>query len=46
MKSKLEHTVNYIQFVYSILDAAKQNEEPWDRPPNQQEEAYLGLPIY
>ena len=28
-----------------ILNAAKKNEEPKDRPPTQQEEAYLRLPI-
>ena len=46
MESKLEGTVNYLQFVDCTLDAAKQKEEPQDRPPNQQEEAYIGLPIY
>ena len=45
MESKLECTINYLQFVDGTLDAAKQNEEPQDRPPQQQEEAYLGLPI-
>ena len=40
MESKLEGTVNYQQFVDCTLDAAKQNEEPQDRPQNQQEEAY------
>ena len=45
MESKLEGTVNYLQFIDSTLDAAKQTEEPQDRPPKQQEEAYLGLPI-
>ena len=33
MESKLEGTVNYLQFVYCTLDAAKQNEELQDRPP-------------
>ena len=45
MECKLECTVNYLQFVDSTLDAAKQNEEPQDRPAQEQEEAYLGLPI-
>ena len=45
-ESKLENTVTYLQFVDSTLDAAKQNEEPQDRPLKQQEEAYLGLPTY
>ena len=46
MENKLEGTVNYLQFINCNLDAAKQNEEPYDRPPKQQEEAYLGRPIY
>ena len=46
MESKLEGTVTYLQFVGCTLDAAKQNEEPQDRPPKQKKEAYLGLPIY
>ena len=46
MESKREDTVKYLQFVESTLDAAKQTEEPQNRPPKQQEEAYLGLPIY
>ena len=46
MESKLEDTVNYLQFVDCSLDAAKENEEPQDRPLKQQEEAYLGLPTY
>ena len=33
MKNKLEGTVKYLQFVVCILDAAKQNEELQDRPP-------------
>ena len=45
MENKLKSIVNYLQFVDCILDAAKQNEEPQDRPPKQQEDAYLGLPI-
>ena len=46
MESKLRGTVNYLQFFDCALDAAKQNKEPCDRPPKQQTEAYLGLPIY
>ena len=46
MESELEGSINHLQFVDCILNAAKQNEEPQDRPPKQQEEAYLGLPIY
>ena len=46
MKSKLEGTVYYLQFVDYTLNAAKQNDEPQDRPPEQQEEAYLHIPIY
>ena len=46
MESELEGTVNYLQFVDCTLDAAKQNEETEDKPPKQQEKAYLGLPIY
>ena len=38
METKLEDAVTYLQFVYCTLDAAKQNEEPQDRPPKQQEE--------
>ena len=45
MESKLTSRVNYLQFVDCIFDAAKQNEEPQDRPPQQEEEAYLDLPI-
>ena len=45
MESKPERTVNYLQFVDCTLDAAKQNEELQDSPPQQQERAYLGLPI-
>ena len=43
MKSKLVGTLNYLQFVDCTLDAAMHNKEPYDRPPKQQEEAYLGL---
>ena len=46
MESKLEGTVTCLQFFDCTLDAAKQNEEPLDRPPKQQEEDYLGLLIY
>ena len=46
MESKLEDTVDYLQFVDCILDAVKQNEEQWDRPQKQQEEVYFGLPIH
>ena len=46
MESKLGGAVNYLQFVDCTLDAAKQNKKPYDRPPKQQEEANLGLPIY
>ena len=45
MESKQERAVNYLQFVDGTLDAAKQNEVLQDRPPQWQEEAYLGLPI-
>ena len=41
MESKLEGTVNYLKFIACALDAVKQNEEPQDMPPKQQEEAYL-----
>ena len=33
MESKLEDTVNYCQYVDCTLDAAKQNEDLQDRPP-------------
>ena len=46
MESKLESTVNYLQFVDCTLDAEKQNEKPQNGPPKQQDKAYLGLPIY
>ena len=36
MESKLESTVNYLQFVECTLDAGKQNEELQNRPPQQQ----------
>ena len=40
MKSKPEGIVNNLRFVDFTLDAAKQNEELQDRPPQWQEEAY------
>ena len=46
MKSKIEITVNCLQFIDCTLDAAKQNEEPQDRSQKKQEEAYLSIPIY
>ena len=46
MERKLEGTANYLRFGDCTLDVAKQNEEPQDRPPNQHEEAYLGVHIY
>ena len=46
MKSKLEGTVDYLQFIDCTLDTAKHNEEPWNRPPKKKDEVYLGLPIY
>ena len=46
MESKLEGTVNYLQFVDCTLDAGEQTEEPQFRPPKQLEVAYLGLPIH
>ena len=33
MESKLESRANYIQFVECALDAAKENEEIQNRPP-------------
>ena len=45
MESKPERAVNYLQFVNFTLDVAKQSEELQDRPLQQQEEVYLGLPI-
>ena len=38
-------TVNYLRVVNCAHDAAKLNEELQDRPPKQQEETYVGLPI-
>ena len=46
MESKREGTVNYLRFVDCTLDAAKLNEEPYDRPPKQQEETYVDLSIH
>ena len=45
MESKPERAVNYLQFVDCSIDAAQQNGKLQDRPPQWQEEAYLGLPI-
>ena len=39
-------TVNYIRVIDCTHDAAKYNEELQDRPPQQQEENYAGLPIH
>ena len=39
-------TVNYLQVIDCTPDAAKYNEELQDKPPNQQEETYVGLPIH
>ena len=46
MESKLDGTVDHLQLADGKLDAAKQNEESQDRPSQQQEEAYSGLPTY
>ena len=46
MESKLDCTVNCLQVVDCTLDAAKENEEPQDRPPKQQEEAYIQAYLY
>ena len=40
------HTVNYLWVIDCTDDAAKYNKELQDRPPKQQEETYVGLPIY
>ena len=37
--------VNYLQVIDCTHDAATYNEELQDRPPKQQEETYVGLPI-
>ena len=39
-------TVNYLQVIDCTHDTAKYNEELQDRPPKQQEETYVGLPIH
>ena len=39
-------TVNYLLLIDCTHDAAKYNEELQDRPPKQQEEIYVGLPIH
>ena len=38
-------TVNYLRVIAYTHDAAKYNEGLQDRPPKQQEETYVGLPI-
>ena len=38
-------TGNYLRVINCTHDAAKYNEELQDRPPKQQEETYVGLPI-
>ena len=45
MEGKLEGIVNYLRLVDCALNAANQNEELQDRPPQQQEGAHLSLPI-
>ena len=39
-------TVNYLRVIDYTHDAAKHSEELLDRPPKQQEETYVGLPIH
>ena len=39
-------TVNYLRVIDCTHDAVKHNEELQDRPPKQQEETYVGLPIH
>ena len=39
-------TVNYLQVIDCTHDTAKYTEELQDRPPKQQEETYVGLPIH
>ena len=46
MKSKFVHTDNYLRFTDCTQDAVKYNEELVNMPPKQQEESYVGLPIY
>ena len=38
-------TVNYLRVIDCANNAAKYHEELQDRPPKQQEETYVGLPI-
>ena len=45
MDRKLASSVNYLQYIVCFYNAAKLKELE-DRPPKQQEETYLGLPIY
>ena len=40
MESKAERTVSYLQFIDCTHGAVKQNKEPYDRPPKQQEKRY------
>ena len=40
------HAVNYPRVIDCTHDAAKYNEELQDKPPKQQEETYVGLPIH
>ena len=42
-ESKLVSAVNYLPFIGSTHNAVRQNEEPYNKPPKQQERAYLGL---
>ena len=42
----LVSTVNYLRVIDCTPDAAKYNEELEDRPPKQQQETYIGLPIH
>ena len=39
-------TVNYLRVIDCTHNAAKHNEELQDRPPKQQKETYVGLPIH
>ena len=45
MEGKHDGTVNYVKFAEYALVAAKQKEELQDRSRQQQEAAYLGLPM-
>ena len=38
-------TVSYLRVIDCTHDTAKYNEELQDRPPRQQEETYVGVPI-